>query len=193
MKGKEPKPPIEKKKENELRQEIVRRIDVAYQAFDDARGDASRLEKLKEGVDQSLEKYREAVKRGELALPEEELRLMRLQRNIEKELMSRQARPARPASTRVERGEPEKFQLATEQLKRINEALNIAINNIEMYYKDAGDDKEKIENALNAAESVLNDIDRAVKSERWPGWSAPEQKRRLWNMHKEIREKLKKL
>jgi hypothetical protein len=178
---------IERKEEKELRQKIARRIDAVYQVFEEARGDQKRLEVLGYSVEQSLEKYRQAVRRGEHALPEEELRLIQLQRKIEKALEELAQDEPRHAQEDRERGK-EKKEEVKEAPPQVQEALNVAIDNIEMYYESAGDDRRKIENALNAIESVLGDIRNAKQDGRW---DALNQSDRLWKLHKEIREKLK--
>lgn len=179
----EPRKKDEKNAQKEdRRKEIARRIDLAYQTFNDARGDAAHLKALKEGVERSLVKYREAVQRGELALPEEELRLVQLQHAIEKEIAAEvhEIKPRKEEEREPSLSSPEQVQ----------EALNVAINNIEAYYKESGENREKIENALNAAEWLLGQIQNAISEKRW---RAPEQNKRVRNVIHALREKLKSL
>lgn len=179
----EPRKKDEKNAQKEdRRKEIARRIDLAYQTFNDARGDAAHLKALKEGVERSLVKYREAVQRGELALPEEELRLVQLQHAIEKEI----AAEVHEIKPRKE----EERELSLSSPEQVQEALNVAINNIEAYYKESGENREKIENALNAAEWLLGQIQNAISEKRW---RAPEQNKRVRNVIHALREKLKSL
>ena len=112
-------------------------------------------------------------------MPEEELRLMRLQREIENVLAQTPQTQEKKEKEAVKEAPPD-----------VQEVLNVALNNIEVYYRSAGNDRKKIENALNAAESVLGDIRSAKQDGRW---DAPNQSDRLWILHKEIREKLKNL
>lgn len=167
------------KKELRRQQEIARRIDIAYQKFDEARDDAVRLEALRSGVEQSLAKYREAVRHGESALPDEELRFMRLQENIEKEL-ARQEKESKESGKEI-------VPMASE---KVQNALAIAIEKIESYNKTVGDEKKKIESLLNATEWLLGEIQSAIREQRW---QAPEQAKRVREITRMLREKLKNI
>lgn len=178
----EPKRTQEKE---EKRREIARSaLDAAYQAFDAARGDKKRLQALRHLMEQSLTKYREAVKnKKQPAMPQEELRLMQLQRKIEKAL-------EQWGRTDEERPQSSGEEVPVLPLEEIHEELDIAIDKIEAYYKENGDDRKKIENALNASEYIFRGIQKAGSEGRW---KAPEQSKRVQELIRQLRKKLQSL